>query len=141
MAELPLKKGLFHIPESPDDKPYLIGSRCRTCGYTCFPRKEACVKCRQNGTTDEIKLGPYGTLETFAVMQVGPPDFPPPYIMGYVRTKEDALVFTLITGCEPRDDALDIGEEMELVIEKIKEDEEGNSLVGWKFKPIKEKKL
>lgn len=139
MADLPLKEGLFHIPESPDEKPYLIGSRCSVCGYTCFPRKIVCVKCRQNGTMKEIKLGPHGTLETFAVMQVGPPDYPPPYIMGYVRTKEGALVFTLITGCEPQDDALDIGEEMELVIENIRKDEEGNSLVGWKFKPVRRK--
>jgi len=139
MVDMPVKEGLFHIPESLGDKPYLIGSRCRACGYTCFPRKEVCVRCRQNDTVEEIKLGPYGTLETFAVMQVGPPDFPPPYIMGYVRMKEGALVFTLITDCEPQDDALEIGEEMELVIEKIREDEEGNNLIGWKFKPIERK--
>jgi len=84
---------------------------------------------------NEIKLGPYGTLENYAVMQVGPPDFPPPYIMGYVRTKEGALVFTLIIGCKARDGVLDIGEEMELVVEKIREDRDGNNLVGWKFRP------
>lgn len=140
MANLPLKEGLFHIPESPNDKPYLIGSRCSVCGYTCFPKKKVCVRCRRDDTMEEIKLSPHGTLETHAVMQVGAPGFPPPYIIGYVRTKEGALVFTLITGCEPRDGVLDIGEEMEMVIEKIREDEEGNNLVGWKFKPAKEKK-
>ena len=88
---------------------------------------------------EEIKLGPYGTLETFAVMQVGPPDFPPPYTMGYVKTKEGALVFTLITGCEAQDDALELGEEMELTIEKVRTDRLGNNLIGWKFKPIKGK--
>ncbi len=87
----------------------------------------------------EIKLGPYGTLETFAVMQVGPPDFPAPYIMGYVRMKEGTQIFTLVAGCEPRDDALKLGEEMELVIEKIKEDEQGNNLIGWKFRPTRRK--
>jgi len=86
----------------------------------------------------EIKLGPYGILETFAVMQVGPPDFPPPYIMGYVRTMEGALVFTLITGCEAQDNALEIGQKMELLVEKIKEDRQGNNLVGWKFRPVRE---
>lgn len=137
MPDLPIKEGLFHIPESPGDKPYLIGSRCRVCGYTSFPRQEVCVRCRQDNTMDEIKLGPYGTLETFAVMRVGPPEFPPPYIIGDVKMKEGAKVFTLITGCEAEDDALDIGEEMELVIEKVKEDREGNNLIGWKFKPVR----
>lgn len=137
MAAIPLKEGLFHIPESPDEKPYLIGSRCTACGYTCFPKSPVCVRCRRDDTTEELKLGPYGTLETFAVMQVGMPDFPAPYVIGYVRTKEGALVFTPITGCDARDDALTLDEDMELVIERIKEDEQGNELLGWKFKPTR----
>ena len=136
MVDLSLNESLLHIPDSRDDKPYLIGSRCRVCGYVCFPKKLVCVRCRRDNTMNEIKLGPYGTLENYAVMQVGTPDFPPPYIMGYVRTREDALVFTLITGCEARDGVLTIGEEMELVVEKIREDRSGNNLLGWKFKPI-----
>ncbi len=139
VADLPIKEGLFHVPQSPDDKPYLIGSRCRVCGYSSFPKKEVCIKCRRDDSIEEVKLGPHGTLETFAVMQVGPPDFPAPYMMGYVRTDEGALIFTLITGCEARDDALELGEEMELTIEKIKEDRQGNSLIGWKFRPIRKR--
>jgi uncharacterized OB-fold protein len=139
MADLPLREGLLHVPDAPDDKPYLIGSRCRICGYTCFPRKFVCVRCRRDDTMEKIELGPYAILETFTVMRVGPPDFPPPYIMGYVKMKEGPMVFTLITGCEARDDALDLGEEMEMVIEKVKEDGQGNNLIGWKFRPLKGK--
>ena len=84
----------------------------------------------------EIKLGPYAILENFAVMRVGSPDFPTPYIVGYVRMKEGVLIFTPITGCEARDDALELGEEMELTIGKIKEDEQGNNMIGWKFRPL-----
>ncbi|MDD5081934.1 MAG: OB-fold domain-containing protein [Dehalococcoidales bacterium] len=135
MTDLPLREGLFHIPESPGDKPYLIGSRCRVCGYACFPGKSVCVRCRRDDTMAEIKLGPYATLETFTVMRVGPHDFPPPYVIGYVRMKEGAPVFTLITDCEPKDDALKLGQEMELVIGKIREDSRGNNVIGWKFKP------
>jgi uncharacterized OB-fold protein len=89
----------------------------------------------------EIKLGPYGILVSFAVMQVGPPDFPPPYIIGYVKLEEGPVIFTPITGCEARDDALDIGQKMEIVIEKIKEDGKGNNVIGWKFKPVEKKLL
>ncbi len=141
MVDRLLKEGLFQVPASPGDKPYLIGSRCRICGYICFPKKDVCVKCRRDDTMEQTRIGPDGILETFAVMQVGPPDFPPPYMIGYVKTKEGALVFTLITGCEPRDDALLIGEEMELVIEKIKKDKDGNNVIGWKFKPIRRRRL
>ncbi len=139
MSDIPLKEGLFHVPGSSGEKPYLIGSRCRVCGYICFPAKSVCVRCRRDDTMEEIKLGPYGNLETFTVMRVGTPDFAAPYIMGYVRTKEGAPVFSLITGCEIKDDALEIGTEMELVIEKIRTDSRGNNLLGWKFRPVAEK--
>jgi len=135
MADLPLKEGLFMQPKSENEKPYLLGSRCRTCGYTSFPRKEICIVCRKEGTMENIPLGSHGRLETFAVMQVGPPGFKVPYVIGYVKTREGALVFAPITGCEAKDEALKVGEEMELVIEKVKEDGKGNHLIGWKYKP------
>jgi uncharacterized OB-fold protein len=84
---------------------------------------------------ENIPLGSHGRLETFAVMQVGPPGFKVPYVIGYVKTREGALVFAPITGCEAKDEALKVGEEMELVIEKVKEDGKGNHLIGWKYKP------
>jgi uncharacterized OB-fold protein len=139
--DLPIKKDLFHIPSKSNEKPYLLGSRCRVCGYTCFPRKEVCVSCLRDDTMDHIELGQKGTLEAFAVMRVGTPEFPAPYIIGYVRTAEGALVFCSITKCEPREDALEIGQEMELVIEKVKEDAQGNSLVGWKYRPVEKRGL
>ena len=38
---------------------------------------------------EETRLGPYASLETYAVMQVGPPDFPAPYIIGNVDGSGD----------------------------------------------------
>ena len=137
MNDIPIITGAFHVPELSGDKPYLIGSRCSACAYICFPKKAVCVRCLGDDTMEDIRLGAHGTLETFAVMQVAPPGFVAPYIIGYIRLREGSLVFAPITGCEPRDDALEIGDEMELVIEKLTEDENGNSIIGWKFKPVK----
>jgi uncharacterized OB-fold protein len=135
--EHPIKEGLFSSSEStPSGKPHLIGSRCKVCGYTSFPPKEVCVRCLRDDTMEVAQFGPHATLDSFAVMQVAPPGFASPYAQGYVVLKDGPKVFTLITGCEPRDDALKVGEEMELVIEKIKEDENGNDVIGWKFRPI-----
>ena len=139
MADIPIKEGLFHIPDGPEDKPYFIGSRCRVCGYTGFPKKVVCVSCRRDDTMEEMKLGPYANLETYTMMMVGPPDFPPPYMIGYVKMKEGPVIFTLLTDCDVENDAPEIGEEMELVIEKVKEDEKGNNLIGWKFRPARRK--
>lgn len=139
MAEIPIKKGLFYNPEKPGENPYLIGSRCRVCSYICFPEKKVCVQCRRDDTMETKNLGRYGRLDTFTVMRVGTPEFPAPYIIGYVMTDEGALVFTQITGCEANDDALEIGEKMELVIDCIKEDGQGNKLMGWKYRPVRGK--
>jgi len=137
MADIPHGKELFHIPQSPAEKPYLCGSRCKVCGYTCFPRKTVCVKCRRDDTMADLQLGPNGILQNFTVMQVGPPDFPPPYIMGYIQLDEGPVVFSTIAGCEAKDDALELGQPMELVIEPIKQDRDGNKVLGWKFRPIR----
>jgi uncharacterized OB-fold protein len=137
--EVPIKEGVFHKPESPSEKPYLIGSRCRLCGYVCFPKKQVCVKCVRDDCMAETKFGPYAHLDSYAVIHVAPPGFTVPYIQAYVILEQGPKIFTLISGCEPRDDALAPGQKMELVIERITDDENGNHLIGWKFKPAEEK--
>lgn len=134
--DLPIKEGLFHTPESKNDKPYLIGAKCSLCGYVCFPKKDVCVRCCKNGTMETAKFGPYAKLDSFAVMQVAPPGFVAPYIQGYVVLDDGPKIFTLISGCEPEDNVLQLGEKMELVIEKITVDDKGNNLIGWIFRPF-----
>ncbi|MEW6667601.1 MAG: OB-fold domain-containing protein [Thermodesulfobacteriota bacterium] len=139
MAEVPLREGWFYNPKTPGEKAYLVGSRCRLCGYTSFPEKKVCIQCLRDDTMERMKLGAYGNLETYAVMRVGTVEFSAPYMVGYVRTKEGASVFTPITGCVATDGALEIGEEMELVIEKVKVDGRGNDVIGWKYRPTQVK--
>jgi uncharacterized OB-fold protein len=127
--------GAFSENTSEDGGPHLWGSKCSSCGYTCFPEKKVCVKCLRDDTMERIPMGRFGTLETYAIMQIGTRDFPAPYVIGYVRTDEGVLIFSPITGCTMEDDALEIGQRMELVIEKIREDAEGNAVVGWKYRP------
>jgi uncharacterized OB-fold protein len=120
-------------------KPYLLGSECKICGYVSFPEKSVCVKCRREDTMKKFEIGKYGNLENFAVMRVGTSDYPAPYVIGYIRSKEGAIIFSQIINCEPKDDSLKIGQEMELVIEKLGDDEEGKEMFCYKYKPIREK--
>ena len=57
--------------------------------------------------------------------------------MGYIQLDEGPVVFSTIAGCEAKDDALELGQPMELVIENIKEDRDGHKVLGWKFRPIR----
>ena len=84
----------------------------------------------------EIRLSPRGKLDTFTIAMQGPPGFATPYIQAFVTLTEGVRVFSMIEGCQSEQDALHLGQEVELVIGKIKEDEHGNDIIGWKFKPV-----
>lgn len=121
--------------DSSDGRPYLIGSRCRLCGYATFPPRTVCPACIDRTSMEEVSLGSKGHVDTFSVLHVGAPGFKPPYVVAYVNIS-GVKVFSLITGCEPSEEALQIGSEVELVVEKVREDEEGNEVWGYKFRPI-----
>ncbi len=42
----------------------------------------------------------------------------------------------MITECDPEKD-IKIGMDMELVIDKLYDDEEENEVIAWKFRPVK----
>lgn len=131
-----IKEGLFYEPISPLEKPYLIGGQCSLCGYISFPKRPVCPICIKEGTMTEISLGTRGKINTFTISYVAPVGFKAPYIQAYVDLPEGPRVFSIITGCKPSGEELTIGSEVELVIDKICEDEEGNEIIGYKFRPI-----
>ena len=85
---------------------------------------------------EEIPLSTSGKLDAFTVIHVAPAGFEAPYIQAYVDLPEGLRLYTMVTGVEPREDALEEGQEMELVITKIMEDEKGNDLIGYKFRSV-----
>jgi uncharacterized OB-fold protein len=80
-----------------------------------------------------------GKLHTFARSHMGPSGLQTPYTIGFIELPEGIKLFSLLTQCDPWDEVLAVGMEMEMVIETIREDEEGNEIVGYKFRPSGEK--
>ena len=85
-----------------------------------------------------------GKLCSFTTVRVKPPHFigEVPYLVGVVELPEGERVKTLLTECNQ--DVLEIGMEMELVIESvgrlkaaIGNIEAGTEVVGWKFRPLR----
>lgn len=132
---VPLREGLFHIPASPDDPGYLIGSKCHNCGYIAFPPVLVCASCVKEDTMRECRLSGKARLDRFTVSHTPNIAVEAPYIQAYVQLEEGPMLYTLIAGVEPRADALQLDQPMEMVIEKIRADEQGNDIVGWKFRP------
>lgn len=124
----------------PSDDPRLIATREISTGRISFPAKQAYGNSED---FEQILLSKKGTLWTWTVQRFLPKSPPyagtetletfKPYAVGYVELPGEIKVETRITGCELSD--LKIGMEMELVIEKFKEDEDGNEVMTFAFKP------
>jgi len=127
--------GLFEVPSSPSEEPHLIGSKCNNCGEVVFPRQTGCPNCCSEDVA-ETRLGPRGKLYSFTNVNHPVPEGykgPIPYGVGLVDLPEGARIVAYLTESEP--DKLKIGMDMMLVIDKFFEDEEGNEVIGFKFKP------
>lgn len=139
----PVGEGLFTLPSSPSEKPHLLGSKCSSCGESFFPARLCCRRCSSEDM-EEIALSRTGILYSFTTIKVKPPHFigQVPYIVGVVELPEGERIRTLLTDCDQ--DSLEIGMEMELVIEVVGKAakplgkiEVGTEVVGWKFRPLR----
>lgn len=116
----------------------LIGSRCRECGEVTFPANPFCPQCCRE-TTETISLSQRGVLYSFTIQRFKPP--PPfrgtepftPYGVGMIELPEGLRVTAVLEECDP--ERLQVGMEMELVITKFFEDDEGNDVLSFKFRP------
>ena len=132
---IPVEEGLFVEADTSDGKPYLLGNKCKKCGLTAFQKTPVCPTCQVPGTMEDTKFEGKGTLDSFSIVQAALPGFAMPSIQAYVNLENGPKIWTLITGCEPTEDSLKLGMEMEMVIDKVRVDEEGNELISYQFKP------
>ena len=102
--------------------PQLVGSRCRSCGTTVFPRQRSCPRCTLSDNEDRL-LPTHGTLWSFTV-QGFPPKAPYagpfPYGVGYVQLGDEVIVEARLTESDPS--RLRIGDPVELVIVPLNDD-------------------
>ena len=121
--------------------PRLLGSTCTTCGTPYFPKPAVCRNpdCRATSLEDTA-FGPRGKLWSYSVQYYPPP--PPakyeepytPYALGLVDLPEGLRVLARISTPEPEN--VRPGLEVELVLERLYTDPEGNEVITWKFRPL-----
>ena len=131
---VPFKPGIMHFTSSDADTNYLIGSKCQSCGAVAFPKRFICHKCMSENMA-EVPLSQKGKLAAFTVAWAAPKGVKTPLVMAYINLPEGVRLFSMVTGCKISRDALEVGQEMELVFEEIRE-ENGQKVVAFKFKPI-----
>ena len=136
MARIAIEDGFFSIPEATDEAPRLLGSRCPACGEHYFPRRFVCARCLHEGCED-VLLGPRGRLHTWTYVHV--PLFAKKdakveaYGVGQIDLDEGPRIQSILVG--ERDD-FDIGMEMELDLETLGENKDGDEIVIYRFRPV-----
>ena len=138
-----IRNDLFKVPDSPNEKPYLVGSKCNSCERIFFPRRSICPDCRKENTMGDLPLSRKGIVRTGVIAHTAPLGFKPPYAMAWIDLPEGVRIFSPVVDDEllrqfliPGTDSLQSGFNVELVIEKVREDDDGNDVIGYKFRAL-----
>ena len=133
------KKVIEAIPgafEIVDEKPYLVGTKCSKCGAAFFPPRYICTYCLTDEGVQKARLGNTGTLYSYTVINVASKEFNPPYAFGFVILEPEKIrIPSVLTGFDLEKE-LKSGTKMEMVIERLRNDEQGNEIVSYKFRPV-----
>jgi len=133
------KKVIEAIPgafEIEDDHPYLVGTKCSKCGAAFFPPRFICTYCLTDEGVQKARLGNKGTLYSYTIINVASKEFNPPYAFGFVILEPEKIrIPSVLTGFDLEEE-LKSGTKMEMVIERLRNDEHGNEIVSYKFRPV-----
>ena len=124
------------------DGPRLLGTRCTTCGTPHFPRSPLCRNAQCGGrTVEDVHLATQGELWSYTIQQYKPPApmrFDDPFVaygIGLVDLPEGLRVLTMMSTPDPGQ--LKIGMKVELVLEPLYHDDNGDAVITWKFRPVR----
>ena len=138
--QIPAVDGWF---TSEGGNPHLLGTRCTTCSSYFFPKESFyCRNPRCDGSEfEEVPLSRTGRIWSFTnncykppAPYMSPEPFEP-YAIAAVELAEEKMVVLgqLASGVKIED--VEVGQEVELVVETLFEDDEAEHMV-WKWKPL-----
>jgi hypothetical protein len=131
---VPLREGIFRMPDTADGKPVLLGSRCPECGAYYFPKRHICIACSHEGL-EEAELSGRGKVWTYTIAGQTPPGslIEAPYALAVVELPEKVAIRSVLTDVDL--DAVKVGMDVEIKLVKMKEDDDGNDVVSYMFRP------
>ena len=136
---MPAIEGWFTV----GDAPALLGTRCTTCGTYFFPREEAFCRnpaCRGR-EFEEVELSRRGRVRSFTDNRYQPPApyvSPVPFVpygIAAVELERERMVVLGQLEDGPGTAGLRAGQEVELVVGPLYEDDDHEYLV-WKWRPL-----
>ena len=138
-GRVPFAEGFLTTPLSDLNNVRFTGSRCRSCGIALLSKRHRCENCSSKNLDDQV-FSNKGKIYSYTVQRYPPPKpyFGPdpwtPRPLAWVDINEGGPRVLSPIDCEP--DALKIGMEVELILETGGEDNKGNDVIIYKFKPL-----
>ena len=123
---VPLRPGVI------DEQGHLLGSRCPSCDAHFFPARQVCSRCLTEDL-EKVALSTRGTLYTYTVLHQAAPGFEVPLVLAYVDLPEGVRILGQVAGLEPTEAR--IGMELDLHVEPFGKDDEGRTVMGYRFRP------
>jgi uncharacterized OB-fold protein len=133
---LPLFTGVFITDPSQPGELFLRGAKCSKCECFYFPYRRVCPNCFDRAPKTEIAMGQKAKLAVCTKVDIAPPGFQAPYILGYVDLDEGPRIFTQIDFPPEESVKLVPGTPMQLQVQVVAKDDFGNPIVGWKYHPL-----
>ena len=132
----PAVDGWFTLDER---EPTLLGTRCVACGTYFFPKEtHSCRNPSCGGSElEEVPLSRRGRIWSYTINHYAPP--PPavvnePYGVAAVELSQERMI--VLGQLEGNVDELHVGDEVELTVGPLYEDDE-NEYVVWKWRPLR----
>lgn len=126
----------LRLPEKVGEQPYLWGSRCKKCSTVFLGVRVACSKCFSTDPLEEIRLSDTGEVWVYSVVYQSVPGVRTPYIAAIVDLPEGVSVRANIEGVDPKPENIRFGMKVKMFTEKVREDQDGNDIIAYKFRPV-----
>ena len=133
---VPVQEGLFSMPDSAEGF-HLIGSKCKSCGTSSFPKRKRCEKCFED-KVDIIPLNPRGKVVSWSIVRMKPFEYKSnvPYVLAIVELPENLQLYTQLKDINVDNPEIHIGDKVKVVPEIIGQDENGNDVLSFYFKRV-----
>lgn len=131
--QVSINEKLFKLP-SPEEEPHLEAVKCGKCGELFFPKRTRCINCFVE-EMEEVALSKRGKIYSYTIVRHETPGYsgPLPYAVGAVELPGGIVILSPLTQCNLKE--LKIGMDVELILEKLYDDEGGNEVISYKFRP------
>ena len=113
----------------------LEAGKCKKCGYIAFPPRLICPECKCR-EFEKTNLATQGTVETFAVVRVGPSNFVDevPYAVAVIKLDDGVKLTAQIVDVDFEE--LKVGDRVEAEFRRINKDGAAGILFyGYNFVP------